>query len=304
MNRMVSCRQLGWIILAAGCLAINVPRVEAEETANAPLNLVVMDPLALPLACDCVEGYAQRNYEVLGEFLGRQLGRDVRVVFAQSLGKALKDDSQGGADLIIGKHSVVLADAQRLKIQVSPLASLTGSDGESTQAGLIVVRRDDPANSVDQLAGYRIFFGPADCDEKSAAPMRLLKQHNVALPSEIETVPACSDGAAKLMELDHDVRAAAVISSYAQPLLEGCGTIKKGDLRVVGRTQPIPFITAFVNEKLPKELRDQISAALEEVQYEVNLLIALETRRGFVPWEEKESSDEGSLAASKKKPQP
>jgi ABC-type phosphate/phosphonate transport system substrate-binding protein len=304
MGRMWSRRQWGWAILAASCLAINVPRLEAEQTAAAPFTLVVMDPLALPLACDCVEGYAQREYEVLGEFLGRQLNRDVRVVFAQSLEKALKDNAPGGADLVIGKHSVVLADAKRLKLRVSPLASLTGSDGETTQTGLIVVHRDDPAKSVDQLAGYRIFFGPADCDEKSAAPMRLLKQHDVALPAEIETVPACSDGAAKLMELDRDVRVAAVISSYAQPLLEGCGTIKKGDLRVIGKTQPVPFITAFVSEQLPKDLRDQISAALDEVQYEVNLLIALETRQGFIPWEEKEPSDEGSVAASKKKPQP
>jgi len=39
--------------------------------------------------------------------------------------------------------------------------------------------------------------------------------------------------------------AATVISSYAQPLLEGCGTIKKGDLRVIGETDPMPFVVAF-----------------------------------------------------------
>ena len=31
--------------------------------------MVVMDPLALPLSCPCVKGYAQRNYDKLGEKL-------------------------------------------------------------------------------------------------------------------------------------------------------------------------------------------------------------------------------------------
>src|SRR5690606_15894466 len=128
MNRTTSCWRLGWTLLAAGCLTITVPGAQAEDAKATPsFTVVVMDPLALPLACDCVEGYAQRNYEALGEFLGRQLEREVQVVFAQSLEKALKDQAKRGADLIIGKHSVVLADAKRAKLSISPLASLTAS---------------------------------------------------------------------------------------------------------------------------------------------------------------------------------
>ena len=35
---------------------------------DSKLVLVVMDPLSAPLACDCVEGYAQRKYEKLRTF--------------------------------------------------------------------------------------------------------------------------------------------------------------------------------------------------------------------------------------------
>ena len=41
------------------------PASAAEE----PIRVVVMDPLARPLACDCVKGYAQRDYDRLGRFL-------------------------------------------------------------------------------------------------------------------------------------------------------------------------------------------------------------------------------------------
>ncbi len=39
------------------------------------LTMVVMDPLALPLSCPCVQGYAQRNYDKLAETLEKELGR-------------------------------------------------------------------------------------------------------------------------------------------------------------------------------------------------------------------------------------
>ena len=73
------------------------------------------------------------------------------------------------------------------------------------------------------------------------------------------------------------VRAAAVISSYAKPLLEGCGTVKKGDLRVIGETKPIPFITAFVADALPAAERDRVSQALLAAGTKPELCKALET---------------------------
>jgi ABC-type phosphate/phosphonate transport system substrate-binding protein len=78
------------------------------------------------------------------------------------------------------------------------------------------------------------------------------------------------------------VRAATVISSYAAPLLEGCGTIKKGDLRVVGSTKPVPFVTAFVSEKLSSDDQAAIEKAHLAVAEEPVLLLALETKAGFV----------------------
>lgn len=247
------------------------------------LTLVVMDPLAAPLACDCVQGYAQRKYEKLGEFLEQKLRRTVTVVFAESLSLALKD-TEGRADLVIGKHSVVLDHAKRNELQMVPVMQLTGKDDDVTQTGLLVVRSSDPAEKVSDLQGYRILFGPADCDEKHAAPMALLKEHSIKLPQPIETASACSEAAKQLMAMDEGTKAAAVISSYAQPLLEGCGNIKKGDLKIVGESAKVPFITAFVNQQLPESDRDALVAALDEVGLDADLLIHLETGMGFVPW--------------------
>ena len=302
-----------WILLSltvgcslntAGSVAAASDDASAKVVDDKTMTVVVMDPLSGPLACDCVQGYAQRKYEVLGAYLQEKLARPVKVVWSESLTSAMKE-TEGKAHLVIGKHSVVLHDAKESGIKVQPVAQLSGMDGSVTQTGLIVVRKDDAAKSAADLNGYRIFFGPEDCDEKSAAPMAMLKKAGITLPAAIETSPACSTAAAQLMELSADVKAAAVISSYAEPLLEGCGTIKKGDLRVIATSDPVPFITAFVNKSLSKEEISAVRTALLDVELNAELLVALESGEGFKRWKnpdavQKKASTEAATTAKKK----
>jgi ABC-type phosphate/phosphonate transport system substrate-binding protein len=252
------------------------------KDADEGLTMVVMDPMSAPLACACVQGYAQRKYEFLGKFLEQQLGTKVKVHWAGALSSAL-EESMGKADIVIGKRSVVEADSDETQIPLSPIAELTGKDGKTTQWGLVVVRKDDAAKKLEDLAGYQILFGKKEADEKYAAPKKLFADKKVAIAEKEECIGACSEAVTNLMDMEPGTKAAAVISSYAKPLLEGCGTIKKGDVRVVGETEKVPFITAFVNSTLPVDLREKITASLLNVKQEPALLLSLETRDGFVP---------------------
>ncbi|HJQ79693.1 MAG TPA: PQQ-binding-like beta-propeller repeat protein [Lacipirellulaceae bacterium] len=270
------------------CLVI-CPSTYAEDSkldnaAGESLSLVVMDPLAAPLSCPCVEGYAQRQYDKLGEYLTERLGRPVQVTFAESFEKALAKENCKTIDIAIGKDSVVRHDAAAAKMKVTPLAQLSGKDGITTQTGLIVVRSADPAQKVEDLRGYRILFGTTECDEKFSAPRAMLASAGVEFPAvdKSETTQSCSDGACKIIEWGNKEKAAAVISSYAAPLLEGCGTIKKGDLRVVAETEPVPFITAFTTDRVDDALRTEIREALLEVGMKPEMATALETLVGFV----------------------
>lgn len=277
MRQLLS--SLIWIL---SLLVWNTPALHAEGKS---LTLVVMDPLAAPLSCPCVEGYAQRKYEALASHLKEAIGRDVQLVFAQALSAALKDKN-ARADLIIGKDSVVRADAATARLNVTAVAHLTDKAGSTKQHGLIVVNKADPAKAVGDLIGYTIIFGPSEASEKHGAALELLKKAKVAVPKTLQIDEACSDGACKVIDLGPQSRTAAVISSYAQPLLEGCGTIKKGDLRVVGQTDPVPFITAFVNSSLSDTEQEQIREALLAVHEKPELLDALESLVGFLPCDE------------------
>lgn len=260
-------------------LAPSAARPDAGE-----LTVVVMDPLAAPLSCPCVKGYAQRDYDKLGAHLAEKLGRPVKVHFSESLANALRTKTGGKADLVIGKDSVVVAEAKAGKLAVSRVASLTGKDGATTQTGLVVVAAADPALAAESLKGYRIVFGPAEAEEKHGAALALFRHLGVPMSRTVETCVACTDGATKVLELSKQgEKVATVISSYAQPLLEGCGTIKKGDLKVVGETDPVPFVAAFVSDALSPGDRAIIRATLLGVGQSPALCTALESKAGFVP---------------------
>jgi ABC-type phosphate/phosphonate transport system substrate-binding protein len=262
--------------------------VTARPDAKSPLNVVVMDPLALPLSCPCVKGYAQRDYDQLGSFLEQKLGRTVKVAFSESLVTALKEKTDGKADLVIGKFSVVNFDAKRAGLTLSPIAALTGKDGKTTQTGLVVVLKDDPAKKIEDLKDYKILYGNVEADEKHAAVMKMFKNHQFVIPAKPTTCAACDEGALKLMEMGKaGEKGAAVISSYAKPLLEGCGTIPKGAIRVVAETEPVPFVVAFVNDSAGGDAKDHLVKALLDVRDNADLCRVLETKNGFVPHEPK-----------------
>ena len=274
--------------------------VKADEANDQTIFMVVMDPLAAPLSCPCVEGYAQRRYEKLGEYLQQRMKRPVKVVFANALETALKEKTKGRAHIIIGKDSVVVDDCKLAKMKPFRLAALTDKKGLTTQTGLIVVRSSASAKDVKDLAGYRILFGPANCQEKYDAPLAMLKAAGIPLPKKLETSNACSDGACKVVDLGPDAKAAAVISSYAAPLLEGCGTIKKGDLRVVAETKPVPFIAAFATNSVSKKERKQIKEALLDVFSDEKLCKALESTEGFIEVKTKKKKAKNSKGKKEK----
>ncbi|MDX1926026.1 MAG: PhnD/SsuA/transferrin family substrate-binding protein [Pirellulaceae bacterium] len=267
---------------------------QAAEPADAipkdALVMVVMDPMAAPLACDCVKGLAQRKYEKLAEYLEPLLKQKVVVVWSDSLVVAMRDKSDGRADIIIGKDSVVRSDAARSKLRLSPIASLTDLKGSTKQKGLFVVRASSPVTSLIDIEDYQILFGPEECDEKWSAPLAALKELDIPFAATSKSCSSCTVAAKELLEMSQGAKAVAVISSYAEPLLEGCGTIKKGDLRVIGESAEVPFVSCFANQTLSVEKQAALRAALLEMK-STEMLTIMETKSGFVPYDESASSD-------------
>ena len=256
-----------------------VAATQAQQPGE--MTIVVMDPLAAPLSCKCLPGYGQRDYDKLGAFLQKRSGRKVRVLFDEALADALRAAPGRRADLIIGKQSLVKFDAAECKLAIRPLARLTDKDGRTMLTGLFAVSQNDPAQKMADLAGYKVLFGPEDSDEKHAAAVTALKKAGVAVPEKMEIRGADSQAALELLDNEKNHRVVAVISSYMPPLLEACGTVEKGSLRIVGRTAEVPFVTVFTTNSVDAAAEKQIVEALRAVREDAKLLQALESKSGF-----------------------
>ena len=263
------------------CLFPGVPLFAAETFV-----IAVMDPLAKELACDCVAGFAQRDYKALADHLkktGDPAFAEVELVFAGSLQAAINKSSQKRVDMIIGKDSVVRYELQQAKMPAIGIARLTNKEGEATFTGLVVTAADDPAKSVADLKNHRLVLGPADCDEKHAAAIKLFEKHGISIPEKPDIANTCTEAGLAILENESPQPMVAVVSDYALALIEGCKTIEKGALRVIDKTEPVSFIAVFVPQSISATTFSTLFTTLKECK-DSKLFYALESKDGFVSY--------------------
>jgi outer membrane protein assembly factor BamB len=280
MSRLVA-------FILAGMLGASPAFAKPKE----PLTLVVMDPLAKELACACVKGFGQRDYRKLAARLEKAIKQPVKIEFSDDLAETLEGSAGRAATspeiIVIGDQSLVAHGAKKANLKSHPVCDLTDVDGNTTLPGLFIVRSDDPAKEFKDLAGRKVLFGVADADDKHAAALAALRDAG-AEPAATSQRGSFSDAALDVLDSQSSPGPVAVIPGYAMRLLEGCGSVKPGSLRVIGKTRPVPFITVFVSDNVPADKEEKLVAALLSIKNDAKFLNIMESREGFVPCKGKE----------------
>lgn len=261
----------GYLWLGA-LLAIAAVCAGCRAKPQAPLDILVTDPIAEQFACDCVSPSMMHSYGRLAGFLQERMGRPVRVVYAEDL-------AAGKADLVIGKRSVLLHQAGKLGMRLRALGALTDAEGDAHVTGVFIVRADDPAASIADLNGRRILIGTEGTDEKHDAALAALRDAGVEVNEPLATIGRCTAAELAVYEKRTD---AAVISSYAAACLDESTFAPRGSLKIIGRTAPVPFITVFATDELAGADGAAVSAALFGLRQRPELLRDLKSRDGFV----------------------
>ena len=245
--------------------------------------LVVMDPLAKELACACVKGYGQRDYRKLAARLESALKQPVSIEFSDDLAESLTLASPGQEVIAIGEQSLVAQGAKRAGLKCHTVCELTDPDGGTTLTGSFVARSDDPAKELKDVSGRTVLFGLTESDENHAVTQSALRVAGVESPGAPEKRASFNAAALDVLDSQASPPPVAVIPGYALRLLEGCGSITPGSLKVIGRTQPVPFITVFIADNVPAEKEQKILKTLLSVKDNAKLLKAMESRDGFKP---------------------
>lgn len=276
-NRHPVCRSLvgllTWLLLTTGQLW--------SKPVPEPITLVILDPLARELACACVKGYGQRDYRKLADRLEKAIDQPVGIEFSDDLAETLQTLPASRQVIVVGDRSLVAHGARLAGLKCRPVSELTDLDGATTLTASFVVRSDDSVKDLKELNGRKIFIGLSEADEKQAAALKALRVAGVALPDPLNTRASFTDAALDMLDSSLSPPPAAVIPSYGLRLLEGCGSVRPGNLKVIGRTPPVPFITVFMAEAVPMATQQKVLKALLAIKSDKKLLKALESRDGF-----------------------
>jgi len=240
-----------------------------------PLRVVVMDPLAAPLSCACVEGVGQRRYDSWAAAFEKQLQRPVKIVHDEGLSLALPR-FEHPPHLIIGKQSVVQFDAAKAKMSVSVIARLRDRQGRVSLRGAFLVPTKQAIQSVAELKQRRVALPPVEHAELHSGAIAELKRLGA---SEVQTTVHTSVEAAVFAVDDGDADA-ALTPDYLPPLLEGCGKIERGSMRVVGYTAPEAFVAVFATDQLSPKDQEKLLAGLLSLNQDAKLLALMESQ-GF-----------------------
>lgn len=276
----------GWIGVACLILiGVSSPGAVAAEKKPDPVRMVVLDPLAKELACACVQGHGQRDYRKLAARLEKAVQKRMAIEFSDDLVETLSGVRPDSEVIVIGDRALVADAGRRTPVKIRPVCELTDREGRSSARGLFVVRRDDPARSLADLGGRTIFLAPRKVDARYAAARAALSAANLQPSVSWEDRPEGNQAALDVMDSTASPLPVALIPDYALPLLEGCGTLRKGDLRVVGQTAESPFITVFLSSSLAGETGQKILRSLLDLRSDPKLLRLMESRDGFRPVE-------------------
>ena len=266
------------LLLAAGIAAGNPAKDKPE-----PIMLVVMDPLAKEMACACVKGYGQRDYRKLAAQLQTALKQRVSIDFSDDLAESMKGVGPGREVIVVGDQSLVMHGAKKAGLKCHPVCELTDADGNTTLTGLFIARSGDPAKELKDVVGRKVFFGLGDADEEFDASMAALRAVGAEASASPEKRISYSDAAMNVLDSKLSPAPVAVIPSYALPLIEGCGSVQPGSLKVIGKTAPVPFITLFISDTIPAEKEEKLLKTLTGIKADAKLLKAMESRDGFRP---------------------
>ena len=139
-------------------------------------------------------------------------------------------------------------DSKKANLKSHLLCELTDPDGGTTIVGTFVVRASDSAKELKDIAGRKLLFGLADTEQNHSAVQAALRTAGVETQVKSEKRDAYNTAALDMLDSSSTPPPVAVIPGYGPRLLEGCGSVKRGELRVIGQTQTLPFVVVFVGE--------------------------------------------------------
>ena len=254
-----------WIIagvLAALCVAgtawlLLSPRPESTKPAQSPPLRVLLIP-----ADGGTESGTLADYRPIFDAVARSTGLRFDLKVAQSYGGVVEAMCNNAADIaFVG--SVTYLQAQ--KRGCAELLAVAVKDGRSVYYSGLLVRADSPVRAIGDLRGRRVAFGDVNSTSAFIFPVAMFLDAGIDPVRDLSAVRMTGTHANSLAALiNGEVDAAALsFDSYDKAVRSNVPGAR--DLRVIARSEPIPYPPLVANTRLAPALRGRLRDAFDKI---------------------------------------
>lgn len=258
---MITVRMVVARMLAVAALAGLAACSGAQE------NTRQLDVLLIP-ADGGTESGTLADYQPLFEAVGQTTNLHFDLKVAQSYGAVVEAMCNGTADIAFVGPVTYLQAKER---SCAELLAVAVKDGQSIYYAGLFARNDSPIQTLDDVRGKSVAFGDVNSTSSFIFPITMLMEAGIDPVKDLGALRLTGTHAnslAALIEGRVDV-AALSFDSYEKAVRSGIPGAS--DLRVVARSEAIPYPPLVMNSRLPDELKQELRQAFENVENSSNI---------------------------------
>lgn len=208
------------------------------------------------------EDNPRQSYKTVIERLEKATGKKVEVKQTTNYNGVIEGLKSGTVDIgMLGPFSYVLA--KKVGADISPVAVLAENKDDPTYLSYGIAKGNDASvKSIQDFKGKKVCFGDPASTSSYLFPRAGLKQSKIDPDKDVTPVMAGAHDLSILSVKSGKCDVGFAANTYVDKTLIEKGRIKKGDVKVVWRSTPIPESPIAVRNDLPEDLRKTITRTL------------------------------------------
>ncbi|WP_336980642.1 phosphate/phosphite/phosphonate ABC transporter substrate-binding protein [Altererythrobacter fulvus] len=202
------------------------------------------------------------DYRPIFDAVGKSAGIEFDLKVAQSYGAVVEALCGGNADIAFVGPVTYLQAKER---DCAQLLAVGVKDGQSIYYSGIFARKDSPLRTIADLKGRSAAFGDVNSTSSFAYPLAMMIEAGVDPVKDLSALRLTGSHANSLAALIEGRVDAAALSfdSYDKAVREGVPGAT--DVKVIARSEPIPYPPLVVNSRLPEATKAKLRDAFEGV---------------------------------------
>ncbi|WP_241657441.1 phosphate/phosphite/phosphonate ABC transporter substrate-binding protein [Aurantiacibacter suaedae] len=245
-------------LLALAMLASLTACSDAGPAADEAETLQV---LLIPADGGTEDG-TKADYEPLFAAVGKATGLRFELKVAQAYGAVVEAMCNGSADIAFVGPVTYLQAKER---GCAELLAVAVEEGQSVYYAGLFARADSPVQKLDDLRGRSVAFGDVNSTSSFVYPVAMLLKGGLDPVKDLGALRLTGTHANSLAALTEGRVDAAALSLDSYEKAVRAGVPGARDVRVIARSQPIPYPPLAMNTRLAPELKSELRGAFHNV---------------------------------------